>query len=190
MTDVKVGPFEDMDPLARDVPEWSFAQYRAAVGTEIGVSDWHHVTQAEVDAFAVVTDDRNLIHVSPEKAKARGLDGTIAHGFYTLSLLAGMNYQVSPMAKGAVAGLNYGLDKVRFLSPVPVGCRVRGRIGLVDARLKANTLIVTWDAVIEIEGREIAEGGKPALAAVWLSHIELSPEAAEAARAEAGAAAG
>ena len=177
MTDVKVGPFEDMDPLTRDVPEWTIADYKAAIGTEIGVTEWHHVTQEEVDAFAVVTDDRNLLHVTPEKAKARGMPGTIAHGFYTLSLLAGFGYQVTPKCRGAVMGLNYGLDKVRFLSPVPVGCRVRGRIGLVDARVKGHTLVVTWDVVVEIEGQEIAEGGKPALAAIWLGHVGLAPEA-------------
>lgn len=170
---VTVGPFEDMDPLDRDVPSWSFADYEKAIGTEIGVSGWRHVTQPDIDAFAVVTDDRNIVHVNPERAKGRGLSGTIAHGFYTLSLLAGFAYQVTPMAKGAVMGLNYGLDKVRFLSPVPVGCRVRARIGLTDARMKDRTLIVTWNATVEIEGQEIAAGGKPALAAVWLSHIEL-----------------
>ncbi|HKK36420.1 MAG TPA: MaoC family dehydratase [Paracoccaceae bacterium] len=174
-----VGPFEfeDMDPLERDVPVWTFEDYQAAVGKEIGVTAWHEVTQEEVDGFAVCTDDRNIVHVSPEGAKGRGLDGTIAHGFYTLSLLAGFAYQVTPMAKGAVMGLNYGLDKVRFIAPVPVGSRVRGRITVADARMKADTLIVTWDATVEIEGREVASGGKPALAAIWLSHIQLGEEA-------------
>jgi acyl dehydratase len=189
MTTKTVGPFEfeDMDPLTRDVPEWSVAEYRAAIGTEVGVSSWIEVTQAKVDAFAVVTDDRNLLHVTPEKARERGMPGTIAHGFYTLSLLAGFGYQVTPKAKGAVMGLNYGLDKVRFLSPVPVGCRVRGRIALQDARLRGDTLVITWDVTVEIEGQEVAKGGKPALAAIWLGHVGLSPEAAAEARAEAPA---
>lgn len=169
--------YEDMDPLARDVPEWSPAQYRDARGTEIGVSSWQEVSQDRVEAFGVATDDRNYIHMTPEKARSKAkLPGTIAHGLFTLSLLPSINYELSPKAKGAVMGLNYGFDKVRWIAPVPVGCRVRGRMVLADVAPKNGSLVITNDVTIEIEGQEVAEGGKPALIARSLTHVRLTPE--------------
>jgi len=183
-----VTEIQDMDPLARDVPVWAPAQYRDARGTEIGVSSWQDVSQDRVSAFGVATEDRNYIHMNPEKAKAKArLPGTIAHGLFTLSLIPSINYEVSPMAKGAVMGLNYGFDKVRWIAPVPVGCRVRGRMTLADCEPKNGSLVITNDVTIEIEGQEVASGGKPALIARSLTHVRLTPEAyaeAEAAFAE------
>ncbi|MEM6441187.1 MAG: MaoC/PaaZ C-terminal domain-containing protein, partial [Pseudomonadota bacterium] len=97
--------YEDMDPLARDVPEWTPAQYRDARGTEIGVSTWQEVSQDRVEAFGVATADLNYIHMTPERAKSQaGMAGTIAHGLFTLSLIPSINYELSPKAKGAVMG--------------------------------------------------------------------------------------
>ncbi|MEO1689645.1 MAG: MaoC family dehydratase, partial [Pseudomonadota bacterium] len=157
---------EDMDPLARDVPVWTAEQYRDARGTEIGVTSWQEVSQERVSAFGVATEDRNYIHMTPEKARSQaGLPGTIAHGLFTLSLLPSFNYEVTPMAAGAVLGLNYGFDKVRWIAPVPVGARVRGRMTLADAEPKNGSLVITIDVTVEIEGQEVAAGGKPALVA-------------------------
>lgn len=169
--------YEDMDPLARDVPVWSPEQYRDARGTEIGVSSWQEVSQDRVEAFGVATDDRNYIHMTPEKAKSQAkLPGTIAHGLFTLSLLPSINYEISPMAEGAVMGLNYGFDKVRWIAPVPVGCRVRGRMTLADVEPRNGSLVVAYDVTVEIEGQEVAAGGKPALVARSLTHVRLTPE--------------
>lgn len=176
---------EDMDPLARDVPEWTVADYKNHIGAEIGVSTWRHVTQERVDAFAVSTEDVNYIHVNPERARSQGnLPGTIAHGLFTLSLIPTFNYELTPKPKGGVMGLNYGFDRVRFLSQVLVGSRVRGRVTLTDAQVKNGSLVLTYDVTIEIEGQEIDQGGKPALAARSLSHVRLSHEALAQAKAE------
>jgi acyl dehydratase len=172
------GGFEDYDPRARtDVPHWDLADYKAHLGEEIGVSDWYEVTQKDVDAFAVATEDRNFIHVNPERAKTEGgLDGTIAHGFFTLSLLANFAYQVTPMTRGAIMGYNYGVDRVRFIAPVPVGSRVRGRYTLADVQEKDGGLVTAYDVVVEIEGREVASGGKPALVATTRGYAVLGKQ--------------
>ena len=168
---------EDYDPLARDVPVWSVAEFQDRVGQEIGVSEWFEVTQAAVDAFAVATDDRNFIHVNPPRAKEAGLPGTIAHGFFTLSLLAGFAYQITPKVKGAVMGYNYGLDRVRFINQVPVGSRVRGRYKLADAEAKDGALVTAYEVTVEIEGQEVASGGKPALVATSRGYAKLGADA-------------
>ena len=168
---------EDYDPRERDVPEWTIDEFQSHVGQEIGVSPWYDVTQKDVDAFAVATDDRNFIHVNPPRAKEAGLPGTIAHGFFTLSLLAGFSYQLSPKVKGAVMGFNYGLDKVRFINQVTVGSRVRGRYKLADAQEKDGALVTAYDVVVEIEGQEVASGGKPALVATSRGYAKLGGDA-------------
>lgn len=172
------GGFEDYDPRARtDVPHWTVDDYKAHLGQEVGVSDWREVTQKDVDAFAVATEDRNYIHVNPERAREEGgLPGTIAHGFFTLSLLAGFSYQVTPMTKGAVMGYNYGVDRVRFISPVPVGSRVRGRYKLAEVQEKDGGLVTAWDVVVEIEGQEVEKGGKPALVATTRGYAVMAKE--------------
>ena len=102
---------------------------RSRVGEELGVSDWHTVTQAHIDAFASATDDYERIHVDPERAKETPWGVTIAHGLYTLSLGPKFLYEMFSTEEIPLA-LNYGFDKVRFLSPVPVGSRVRMRATL------------------------------------------------------------
>ena len=166
---------EDYAPAARPVAAWTPEDLIARVGQAIGVSDWIAITQDQVDAFAVATHDLNYIHVNPERTKAdTPLPGTIAHGFLTLSLLSQMGYQVMPSVKGATGGLNYGVDKARFTAPVPVGSRVRGHLTLADVQRRGTTgLVIAYDVVVEIEGQEVATGGRPALTARWLTHATL-----------------
>ncbi|MCU0765127.1 MAG: MaoC family dehydratase [Burkholderiaceae bacterium] len=139
----------------------------ARTGTEIGVSDWITVTQPMVDTFARVTGDEYFLHVDPQRAAALPFGGTIAHGFLTLSLLAPMGYQACPYLEGARFPLNYGFDRVRFVAPVPVGRRVRGRFVLRKAEiLGPNQRQLTYDVTVEIEGAE-----RPALVAEWLGRF-------------------
>ena len=170
------GGFEDYDPLTREAETWTPDEIIARIGEEIGVSDWIEVTQQKVDAFAVATHDVNFVHVNPARAKAETpMQGTIAHGFYTLSLISQFGYQLMPKVAGSTLGLNYGVDGVRFIEPVPVGARVRRRLTLAEAARKgANGFMVGYDVVVEIEGQTLAEGGKPALKARWLTYATLA----------------
>ncbi len=103
---------------------------KARTGEEVGVSDWHDVTQERVNAFADATGDQQWIHTDPERAAQGPFGGTIAHGYYTLSLAPVLMEQVLPL-DGFAMGVNYGLDKLRFPAPLPVGSRVRMR-GTLD----------------------------------------------------------
>src|SRR5437763_1938199 len=104
-------------------------ELRAHVGQELGTSSWHLVTQEEIDAFADITGDHQWIHVDVERAKASPFGGTIAHGYYTLSLAPRVLDEVWDL-QGFAFGLNYGLNRVRFPAPLPVGSRVRGTVRL------------------------------------------------------------
>ena len=135
------------------------------VGKELGVSNWVQVEQPRIDQFAECTGDHQWIHVDPKRASAESpYGGTIAHGFLTLSMVATMAMEVGIMPADARAGLNYGMDKLRFMAPVKAGARVRCRIELVSAEDKGggNTLIKTRNT-LEIEG-----GQKPGLVAEML----------------------
>src|SRR4051794_32213293 len=99
-------------------------ELKAAEGTTLGTSEWHEVTQDAIDAFADVTGDHQWIHVDPERAKDTPFGGTIAHGYYTLSLAPMLTAQVLSL-EGFAFALNYGLNRVRFPAPLPVGSRVR-----------------------------------------------------------------
>jgi acyl dehydratase len=148
-----------MSPAALDP-----LSFRALIGREIGVSDWHRIDQRSIDAFADVTLDHQFIHVDPERAAATTLGGTVAHGFLTLSLLPHFRRQVVPPVAGAVMSLNYGIDKLRFLAPVRAGSRVRGRYTLKDLReRRPGEWLLVLEVRVEIEGSE-----KPALIAEWL----------------------
>jgi acyl dehydratase len=133
---------------------------------ETFVSDWVLVDQARIDAFADVTEDHQFIHVDPEAAARTPFGGAIAHGFLTLSLLAPMALDAAIGIEGAVLGVNYGFDRVRFLQPVRAGARIRGRFTLADAREKggAGRWLLTFDVAVEIEGEST-----PALSAKWLN---------------------
>jgi acyl dehydratase len=137
---------------------------KAMVGKSF-VSRWLIVDQARIDAFAKVTEDEQFIHVDPERARSTAFGGTVAHGFLTLSLLSTMAYSAQPRIEGAVHGVNYGFDKVRFIHPVRSGSRVRAHFTLraVTAR-SAREWQLTYDVSVEIEG-----GDKPALTAQWLT---------------------
>jgi acyl dehydratase len=135
------------------------------IGQEIGLSPWVVIEQSMIDQFGAVTKDYQPIHNDPIFAASTPFGGTIAHGFLTLSLLTHMitNSGADP-AKGVRTVLNYGTDKVRFLTPVRAGARVRGRFKLVDlVERRAREYRQTVEATIEIEGAP-----KPALVADWL----------------------
>ena len=140
----------------------------ARVGSEIGMSAWKTIDQPTIDAFARITGDQHFIHVDPARAaKVLPSGGTIAHGFFTLSLLSNMAYQVCPTIEGVRFPLNYGFNRLRFVAPVPVGSRVRGRFVLksVDVIDAAQRQIV-YEASVEIDGAP-----KPALVAEWLTRV-------------------
>jgi len=149
-------------------PPITLDTYQAMVGNEIGVSSWHLVDQPRIDTYADVIEDHQFIHVDPERAKKETAFGsTIAHGFLTMSLLSIMSYEVMPVIAGTTMGVNYGFDKLRFISPVRSGKRVRGRFVLAEARLrKPNELQSRTNVTVEIEGED-----KPALVADWLGLI-------------------
>ena len=134
------------------------------VGREIGPGDWHEVTQERVDQFAEATGDHQWIHVDPARAAEGPFGGTIAHGYLTLSLIPMLNWELWTFT-GAAMGVNYGSDKVRFLTPVRVGSRVRmrGKVLSVDPR-PDGSLLVKNEVTIEVEGSD-----KPALIAHTLS---------------------
>ncbi|MFT3801670.1 MAG: MaoC family dehydratase [Burkholderiaceae bacterium] len=135
------------------------------VGKEIAVSDWLEITQQRIDAFAAATDDHQWIHVDVEKAKASPLGSTIAHGYLTLSLIAGFSFRTLKV-NGVRMGLNYGLNRVRFTSMVPAGSRLRARFVLKAADRIEGGLQLTYDVTIEREGSD-----KPACIAETVSRV-------------------
>ena len=149
-------------------PPVSLEAYQKMVGQEVGVSSWHVVDQSRIDVFAHVIEDHQFIHVDPERARKETSFGTtVAHGFLTMSLLSIMSYEVMPVIQGTTMGVNYGFDRLRFISPVRAGSRVRGRFTLTEARLRKPTeLLSRTNVSVEIEGEE-----KPALVADWLGLI-------------------
>ena len=144
----------------------SLDDLRSRIGQEIGASSWWPVDQESVDHFASVTGDHQFIHVDPARASAETpFGGTIAHGFLTLSLLSAMGQEALPVVKGRSMGINYGLDRVRFLSPVPVGVRVRGRFTLAEITMRSDRqVLLRYQVIVDIEGAD-----KPALAAEWIT---------------------
>ena len=133
------------------------------VGREVAVSDWLEVTQERIDQFAEATGDRQWIHVDPERAARESpFKQTIAHGFLTLSLLSEMA-RLAMSVGGVRMGINYGLNRLRFIAPVPAGARIRGRFTLAAQKeIDAGTQ-ATWSVLIEREGHD-----KPCCAAEWL----------------------
>jgi acyl dehydratase len=132
-------------------------------GKEVGISDWFDVSQDRINQFAEATEDRQWIHIDPERAASESpFKTTIAHGFLTLSLL-------SVLAKSAISvggvrmGINYGLNRVRFVSPVPAGARIRGRFTLAALEEIKGGVQSTWNVTVEREGSD-----KPCCVAEWL----------------------
>lgn len=153
--------------------EISLSDVRSLIGTRMGVSDWITVSQHMIDGFANATDDHQFIHTDPARAAAETpFGGTIAHGFLSLSLLSAMNFNCLPKVREQTMGINYGFDKVRFMTPVKSGTRVRGHFSMADARFRgAGMLMVTYEVSVEIENER-----KPALTATWLTIIQFDPK--------------
>jgi len=147
---------------------YSMATIDEFVGQELGLSDWVVVDQARIDAFAQCTGDMQWIHLNVERAKRDSpFGGTIAHGYLTLSLLASLAIEVGLVPSDASAALNYGLDKVRFMTPVKAGARVRSRVVLTSVeRKEGGRIIVKTGNELQIEGED-----KPALIAQTLVMI-------------------
>jgi acyl dehydratase len=143
----------------------SAEQIHAAAGADLGSSDWLTITQEQVDGFAEATGDHQWIHVDTERAAQGPFGGTIAHGFLTLSLLPALNAKVYRF-EGVRMGINYGLNKVRFPSPVRVGARVRAHTVLVDVTDVSGGVQLALSTTIEIEG-----AGKPACVAEFLVRL-------------------
>ena len=145
-------------------------ELRARAGEEVGVSEFYEVTQERVNEFAEVTGDRQWIHTDPERARATPFGGTIAHGYYTLSLAPMLFEQVLPLS-GFAMGVNYGLDKVRFPAPMPVGERLHMRVRLDEVTDIPGGAQLTVTLTFERE-----EPGKPVCVAQALYRVfEGSP---------------
>ena len=131
----------------------TLAELAACVGQEVAVTDWFTVTQQHIDQFAAATGDHQWIHVDPERAKAGPFGATIAHGYLTLSMLAGFLGGVVQV-RDVRMGVNYGLNKVRFLAPVPVGSRLRARQTLLGAQPLEGGMQLAWRTTVEREGAD------------------------------------
>ncbi|MFV2039434.1 MAG: MaoC family dehydratase [Acidimicrobiales bacterium] len=140
-----------------------------SVGGPAVAGDWFEMTQERIDAFADATLDHQFIHVDPERAAQTPFGGTIAHGFLTLSMLVHLSTTIPndlPSFEGLLMGVNYGLNKVRFISPVPSDSRIRATAQVANVTLKGNSVDSTRTMIVEIEGQE-----RPALAAEWIGRM-------------------
>ena len=140
------------------------AQLQDVVGTEIGVTDWMEMTQERVSAFADATDDHQWIHIDQERAAAGPFKTTIAHGYLTLSLATRFSYELEFDVGDPRMAINYGMEKVRFPAPVPVGSRIRGRIAVLSVSDVSGGIQVNRQVTVEVEGNE-----KPAMVAETVS---------------------
>ncbi|MGA8206835.1 MAG: MaoC family dehydratase [Candidatus Dormiibacterota bacterium] len=146
------------------LPPESIDDLRQAVGSTLGPSDWVELDQARIDAFAEVTGDHQWIHVDPERAAVSEFHGTIGHGYLTLSLTPMLLDQLNHVRHHATS-INYGLNRLRFLTPVPAGSRVRLRAKVLEVRDRPpQGVLVTYEINYELEGSE-----RPALVAETLS---------------------
>ena len=143
----------------------SIQGFRDNVGKFIGTSKWFVIDQSRIDAFADVTEDHQFIHVEPEKAAETPFGQTVAHGFLTLSMLSAMSYDAIPRVEGLKMGVNYGFNKIRFVTPVVAGSKVRAHFTLQSSKIeKPGELTNIVDLSIEIDGSD-----SPALVAEWVS---------------------
>jgi acyl dehydratase len=142
----------------------NFSDLESLVGQEVGVSNWHQITQTQVNKFAEATGDHQWIHVDVERA-TKELGGPIAHGYLTLSLLPMLSAQVMRV-DGVVRGINFGCNKVRFTNMVPVGSRVRLRQKCLKVEARAGGKQVTMESTVEIDGKD-----RPACVAESISII-------------------
>jgi acyl dehydratase len=140
-------------------------ELRDAEGQELGTSDWHEVTQADIDTFADVTGDHQWIHVDPERAKDTPFGGTIAHGYYSISLIPRLAEQVVKY-EGFAFGLNYGLDRVRFPTYMPVGGKIRATFKLTEVTDIPGGAQTKVEVTLEREGAD-----KPVCVAQTLARV-------------------
>jgi acyl dehydratase len=140
-------------------------ELKAYQGKEVGVSEWHEVTQEAINEFADVTGDHNWIHIDVERAKDTPFGGTIAHGYYTLSLAPKFSYSLLSV-EGFAFGVNYGLNRVRFPAPLPVGSKVRMRAELTAVDEIPGGIQITTKGTFEVEG-----GEKPVCVAESLARL-------------------
>jgi acyl dehydratase len=139
-------------------------ELKSLTGHEVATSDWFDVSQSRIDGFAEVTEDRQWIHIDIERAKTDSpFKTTIAHGFLTLSLISHLASQAVQVQGDFKMGINYGLNRLRFPSPVPSGSRVRARFVLQSVEDIEGGVQITWGVTVEVEGAK-----KPSLAAEWL----------------------
>ena len=142
-------------------------ELKAAVGREAGVSDWYQVTQEMIDRFADATGDHQWIHIDRERAQRESpFKTTVAHGFFTVSLLPMLVKQAVLVDVKAKLSVNYGFNKLRFVSPVPSGARIRVRVTPTAVKELESGVEIVWGIVVEVEG-----GTKPAVAAEWLGRL-------------------
>lgn len=130
---------------------------------------WFVLDKARVQAFADATEDWQFIHLDEARAAQTPMGGTVAHGFLTLSMLSAMSYQAMDGLEGIASSVNYGFDRIRFVSPVRVGSRVRGRFAVASVDSRDGALDVHWDVSVEIDG-----GARPALVANWITRFYLA----------------
>lgn len=139
-------------------------ELKTLIGQEVAASDWLEVTQSRINDFADATEDHQWIHIDVERARTDSpFHSTIAHGFLTLSMLPHLAAQAFKVEGDFKMGINYGLNRLRFVSPVPAGSRVRAKFTLQQVEDVAGGVQLTWSVTVEIEG-----GAKPALVAEWL----------------------
>ncbi|MGD6980269.1 MULTISPECIES: MaoC family dehydratase [Citricoccus] len=144
----------------------TFEEAKSLAGQDLGVTEWREVTQQMVNTFADATDDQQWIHVDPVRAKDGPFGAPIAHGFLTLSMIIPFWSELFDVSD-VKTKVNYGLDKVRFTSPVKVGSRIRMKGSIADVQeVKGNGLHIVVDSVIEIEGEE-----RPAVVATFLARF-------------------
>lgn len=154
--------------------EAAYERLKDTEGTDEGSGEWFEVTQEQVDQFADVTHDHQFIHVDPERAEPI-FGGTIAHGFLTLSMLTHLAASIRPSGgggeglSGLMMGMNYGFDKVRFVTPVKVGSRIRASSVVKSVELKGDSVQITKTYTIEAEGEQ-----RPAVVADWITRLMFS----------------
>jgi len=150
--------------------EKAYEFLKTTVGQDQGHGEWFELTQEQIDAFADATLDHQFIHVDVERATAETpFGGTIAHGFLTLSMLVHLSTSIKvdlPPLDGILMGINYGMNKVRFINPVPAGSRIRAHAVVSNVELKGNAIDTTRTMTVEIEGQD-----RPALVAEWIGRM-------------------
>lgn len=152
--------------------EKAYEAMKATIGAEPKTGEWFEVTQERINDFADATLDHQFIHVDPERAAQTPFGGPIAHGFLTLSLLVHLSTSIPsdlPKLDGLLMGVNYGLNKVRFINPVPAGARVRASAQTTEVTMKGNAVDQIRTITVEIEGQD-----KPALIAEWIGRSVFS----------------